>query len=162
MPPEPNYEIGYGKPPKHSQFPKGHSPNPKGRPKRAKTTAAIIREALKEKVTITENGKRREINKLEIIIKRAVNDAAKGDARARKDVFALWSDVIRLEREQVPQTQAASSQTHVVVLPHNGRDPLDPELEEACKKAAFEHYAKKQRAAEGQNPANENREKEVA
>jgi hypothetical protein len=39
---------------------------------------------------------------------------------------------------------------------------LDPELEAAYKKAAFEHYAKKQREAERQNPANENREREVA
>ena len=27
------YEVGYGKPPKHSQFQKGKSGNPKGRPK---------------------------------------------------------------------------------------------------------------------------------
>jgi hypothetical protein len=27
------YEVGYKKPPKKNQFPKGHCPNPKGRPK---------------------------------------------------------------------------------------------------------------------------------
>ena len=162
MQPERDYPIGYGKPPEHTRFKKGQSGNPKGRPRRAKTTGTILRETLKEKVTVTENGKRREINKLELILKQTVNDPAKGDARARKDVFAMWSDLIRLEREQTLRTQAASSQTHVVVLPHNGRDPLDPELEEACKRLAFEHHAKKQREAERQNPANENREREVA
>ena len=162
MQPEHYDEVGYKKPPKHSRFKPGQSGNPKGRPCRAKTTAAIIREALKEKVTVTENGRRRPISKLEIIIKQAVNDAAKGDARARKEVFAMWSNVIRLEREQAPRTQAASPQSYVVVLPHNGRDPLDPELEAAYTKVALEHHAKKQRPAERQNPANENREREVA
>jgi Family of unknown function (DUF5681) len=127
-----------------------------------RTAAPIVREALKEMVTITENGRRRPINKLEIIIKQVVNDAAKGDARARKDVFAMWSELIRLDGEQAARTQAGSPRTHVVVLPHNGRDPLDPELEEVCKKAAIEHHAKKRREAEALNPANENREREVA
>ena len=162
MQPDRDYEVGFCKPPKHTQWKKGHCPNPEGRPRRAKTTGTILRETLKEKITVTENGKRREINKLETIIKQAVNDAAKGDARARKDVFAMWSDLIRLEQEQAPRTQAASPQGAVVILPHNGRDPLDPELDAAYKKVALEHYAKKQRAAERQNPANENREREVA
>jgi hypothetical protein len=32
----PNYKIGYGKPPKHTQFKKGQSGNKKGKPKGAK------------------------------------------------------------------------------------------------------------------------------
>ena len=28
-----DYEVGYGKPPKHTRFKKGQSGNPKGRPK---------------------------------------------------------------------------------------------------------------------------------
>jgi hypothetical protein len=68
MPPdERDYEVGYGKPPKHSQFPEGVSGNPKGRPRWVKTGATILREALKEMVTITENGRRRQINKLKLI-----------------------------------------------------------------------------------------------
>ena len=40
--------------------------------------------------------------------------------------------------------------------------PPETDYEVGYKKAAFEHYAKKQREAERQNPANENREREVA
>jgi hypothetical protein len=32
----PNYEVGYGRPPKGSQFTPGRSGNPKGRPKGAR------------------------------------------------------------------------------------------------------------------------------
>lgn len=47
-----NYEIGYGKPPKSSQFKKGQSGNPKGRPKGQKNTNTVMRDIMEEKVSI--------------------------------------------------------------------------------------------------------------
>lgn len=142
MQPERDDEVGHKKPPKHSRFKKGQSGNPKGRPRRAKTFGALLREMLNEKLNITENGRRRKITMIEATFKQLVNAAAKGDARARKDLLNMLSDLARLEREQAPRTQAASPQGAVVILPHNGRDPLDPELDAAYKKVALEHYAK--------------------
>src|SRR5438105_4983911 len=40
------YEVGYGKPPVHTRFPKGVSGNPAGRPKGAKGLNTIVRERL--------------------------------------------------------------------------------------------------------------------
>ena len=76
------YEVGYGRPPAHSQFKKGESGNSKGRPKGTLNLATLFNRALSEKVTITENGRRRNITKLEIALKQLINKAAQGDPRS--------------------------------------------------------------------------------
>jgi hypothetical protein len=53
-----DYEVGYGKPPRHTRFAKGQSGNPRGRPRGAKNFNTLLEEALDEPVTVTENGGR--------------------------------------------------------------------------------------------------------
>jgi Family of unknown function (DUF5681) len=74
--------IGYGHPPKHSQFAKGQSGNPNGRPKGSKNFGLVIEAELNTKIPITENGKRRSISKREAVAKQLVNKAASGDPKA--------------------------------------------------------------------------------
>jgi hypothetical protein len=83
------YEIGYGRPPKETRFEKGRSGNPAGRPKGSRGVSAVIAAALAEKVTVTENGKRRTITKLEAAIKQVANKAAGGEQRATKLIIEL-------------------------------------------------------------------------
>jgi len=77
-----DYPVGYRKPPAHSQFKKGESGNPRGRPKGALNVAAVLLKTLREKVMINENGKRKTITKLEASLKQLVNKAASGELRA--------------------------------------------------------------------------------
>jgi hypothetical protein len=73
------YQIGYGRPPQHTRFPKGQSGNPKGRPKGSPALASIWLRAMNEKVTINENGQRRRITEQEAAVKQLANKAASGE-----------------------------------------------------------------------------------
>jgi len=81
------YEVGFGKPPKGTQFRKGESGNPKGRPKGKPNLATIINRTLQAKVIIKENGRRREVTKYEAGLIQLSNKAASGDLPALKMVI---------------------------------------------------------------------------
>lgn len=85
----PDYEVGYGKPPKHSQFQPGQSGNPRGRPKGAKSPFTLLREELQSKVMIKENGRLISVTKLHAIMKRVVADTLGGKASQTKLLFTL-------------------------------------------------------------------------
>lgn len=84
-----DYEVGYGRPPKHSRFKPGQSGNPRGRPKGAKNVATVLRETMGKKITITENGRRKTISWLDAIVLRLSRSAVEGDARAIDRVIKL-------------------------------------------------------------------------
>lgn len=77
-----DYEVGYGRPPKSTQFQPGQSGNPKGRPKGSLNLATILDRAVRERVMIVEKGKQKSITKLEAAAKQLANKAASGDFRA--------------------------------------------------------------------------------
>ena len=86
MPPEAlrGYEVGYGKPPRHTRFKKGQSGNPRGRPGGSKNLKTLLNEALNEPVVVSEEGRRRKITKREAIVTQLVNRSATADLRALK------------------------------------------------------------------------------
>jgi hypothetical protein len=96
-----DYDVGYGKPPRHSRFQKGQSGNPQGRPSGSKNLSTLLSEALNEPVIVTENGKRRKISKRRAVITQLVNQSAKGDWRAAKILLDILHD---LEARTEPQT----------------------------------------------------------
>lgn len=87
------YEVGYGKPPRHSRFKEGRSGNPKGRPPRSRNMATILAKALSERVAVTENGRRRTVTKLEVIVAQLVNKSAAADPRSMTMLIGLLQEL---------------------------------------------------------------------
>jgi len=77
-----DYAVGFGKPPKQARFKPGHSGNPKGRPKGAKSESTILRELLHRKITIREGGKSRKVTVLEGMLTRFAEDSLKGNVKS--------------------------------------------------------------------------------
>src|SRR5260370_32316583 len=76
---EGDHEVGYGKPPRHSQFVKGQSGNPRGRPAGAKNLKTLLSKALNELVIVTENGGQAKITQAEAILTHPANKSAPAD-----------------------------------------------------------------------------------
>jgi hypothetical protein len=52
----PNYQVGYGKPPRHTRFQKGRSGNPRGRPKGVQSFARLANQVFNEKIAPPHHG----------------------------------------------------------------------------------------------------------
>ena len=79
-----DYEVGYKKPPKSGQFKKGVSGNPSGRPKRASDLHLKFLQELNSRVPISENGRRKNITKFEVVAKQLIHKAATGSVQAQR------------------------------------------------------------------------------
>lgn len=104
-----DYKVGYGNPPKHSQFQKGQSGNPNGRPKGSKnkrTEASIDRlydlilEEAHRQVPLKQNG---EIVPTEIataVMRSITTNALRGNARSQALFFNLYEGAAQQRDEK--------------------------------------------------------------
>lgn len=92
-------EVGYGKPPRHSQWPKGKSGNPKGAPKKKDTpsmassvrfpTRSIIRNEGSRTIVIREGEERKEVTLTQGVLMQMGNTALKGGVLAQRSFLEL-------------------------------------------------------------------------
>ena len=99
---EARYDIGYGRPPKPTQFTKGHVGNPKGRPKGSQNLSTMLAKAGRERVKVTTNGRTRYITKFEASMLQLTNKAAAGDLKAIRDLLFWIKSLGESEQTALP------------------------------------------------------------
>lgn len=87
------YRVGPGRPPKEFQFKPGQSGNPKGARRKQLSIAldlkALLERALSKKVTLRQAEQENIVTKAAAGIEQLVNQFAKGDRHARRDLIVL-------------------------------------------------------------------------
>lgn len=88
-------DVGYRRPPKETQFKKGQSGNPSGRPKATINMTTALTRALSETVEVeAEDGKTVTITKMEAAVNKLVNEAIDGDMHAFR-VLSVLTQVLQ-------------------------------------------------------------------
>jgi len=85
------YEVGYQKPPRHSQFKPGNRANPHGRrgKKKPRTEAEIVHDVMNGLVDFREGGKSKRMRRIELLIKSCGAAALKGDIGAAEALLKI-------------------------------------------------------------------------
>jgi hypothetical protein len=78
------YEVGFGKPPKRTQFRRGRSGNPYGRPPKKPDLHGELIKVLRENVTITIEGQREKVTVQQALLLRLRDEALRGELWAQK------------------------------------------------------------------------------
>lgn len=107
---EGNYEVGYGKPPKESQFKPGQSGNPKGRSKKTKDLQKLFERELSKTLRVSENGQLTTVTIREAFVKSVINAALKGERDARRLLFAVIEKQPDLDGFEINTTAKAMLQ----------------------------------------------------
>ncbi|HEY0012111.1 MAG TPA: DUF5681 domain-containing protein [Allosphingosinicella sp.] len=120
-----DYPVGYGKPPKHSQFQKGESGNPKGRPRASKGLKTELREELSELVSVTIDGKTRRVSKRRLVIKALAAKAAKGNVPAADKLLSLVIQAEGFEDQRPAARQLSDTDRRILQRLLGEEEPSD-------------------------------------
>jgi hypothetical protein len=125
-PSDQEYRVGPGRPPKEYQFKPGQSGNPKGARRKPNSIApnlkALFERALSGKVTLRQGEQEKIITKAAAGIEQLVNQFAKGDRHARRDLLVLAET---LGVDLVPGQGDALAQSVAAALSANDEALLD-------------------------------------
>ena len=135
-PPDEDYRVGPGRPPKEYQFKPGQSGNPKGARRKPRSIAldlkALFERALSGKATLRQGEHQKIITKAAAGIEHLVDQFAKGDRHARRDLLALAErlgvDLVAGQGDALEQTVAAalSAKDEALLADYVKRHALQP------------------------------------
>jgi hypothetical protein len=91
-------EVGYRKPPRHTQFQKGQSGNPGGRPRQLpaeRLEELALYEAYRTTI-VMEDGHATPMPAIQAVLRSQLQSAASGNVRAQRDILAMIRDIERI------------------------------------------------------------------
>lgn len=130
-----DYEVGFGKPPKHSRFAPGKSGNPRGRPRGARGLKTDLMTELSARHTILINGKPVRGNRQQLMMRTLATRAASGDIKAQALLLPLIERALGLDdrghaREQLSKQDEALLDELLasVAAPAEAEQPIQAEV----------------------------------
>ena len=130
---------GCARPPEYTRFKKGHSGNPKGRPKRQDAAVGgsprarnLILQEAERLVTIREGEETRQMPAIEVVLRTQTKSAASGNAYAQKHKIERGIRADRERRAEIAESNAswrryvAWHRDQIVEAERKGEPPPDP------------------------------------
>jgi hypothetical protein len=140
-----DYKVGRGKPPIHTRFKPGQSGNPNGRPKGSRNLALLFLEALLEEAEINENGQKKSMPMVQVLIKKQLQLGLRGDPRAIESLLNRFERLVpdndRGEQDDLSQ------EDEIILARHLGRVPKPqgkPDNDD-CPEVAKPHRRRKRK-----------------
>lgn len=110
----PSENPGAVSPPRSTQFKKGVSGNPNGRPKKTVNTSKVLNKALRQRVKVNVDGKQKKVTKMEAMATQLANKGAQGDARATQQVLTTLHKLGEAD-ESSPVQRVPTETDHLVI-----------------------------------------------
>ena len=121
--------TGYKRPPRSTQFQKGHSGNPKGRPKGSGNFKTDLLQVMGQTVFITENGQRQAVSGRKAVAIKWLHDALHGDRKAFANLTAhlLKHD---FDADTRPEAEPVSENDRIIIEDFLRRNSIPPSGDE--------------------------------
>ena len=113
-----DFGVGYGKPPKRTQFQKGQSGNAKGRPRGATDAKKSIRKMLNRSTPVKIGAEVKHLSTLELSLERTSEGVRKGD---KSSVARTIKYAIDLDKDEEAKAASAPAQ-HFALEPITAED----------------------------------------
>jgi len=108
------YGVGYRRPPSKTQFVKGKSGNPKGRPKGSRNLKTDLEEELQEVIGISERGRKKHLSKQRVLIKTLTAKAIGGDAKALTTLLNFALKIIDPAAQPLGSTEISADDQRII------------------------------------------------
>ena len=117
-----SYEVGYRKPPRHTQFQKGQSGNPGGRPRRParRLEELALYEAYRTTI-VMEDGHAMPMPAIQAVLRRQLESAASGNVRAQRDILTMIRDIEQVRSITSLFDNGGADHVEAVHLPDTNR-----------------------------------------